>query len=154
MGSDLDHELSALYESVLDGWNARDADAFAAGFADDGVVVGFDGSQHIGRVQIAEQIGLIFTDHPTGTYVGMVRDVRAIGDHAAILRAVAGIVPAGQSDLNPQLNSVQSMTAERRDGRWRIVHYQNTPAAYHGRPELVEALTDELRAARKDRTGG
>ena len=46
------------------------------------------------------------------------------------------------------------MTAERRDGQWRIVYYQNTPAAYHGRPELVVALTDELRDAQGDRTGG
>jgi len=154
MGSDLHEALRALYEGLLRGWNARDAGAFASGFADDGVIIGFDGSENTGRAQIVEQIGLIFADHPTGAYVGKVRDVRAIGDDAAILRAVAGIVPAGQSELNPQLNSVQSMTVERRDGQWRIVHYQNTPAAYHGRPELVEALTDELREAQGDRAGG
>ncbi|HEY3009233.1 MAG TPA: SgcJ/EcaC family oxidoreductase [Micromonosporaceae bacterium] len=140
--------LTALYEAVLDAWNAADADAFAAGFADDGVIVGFDGSQHAGRAEIAKQIGLIFADHRTGRYVGKVRDVRPVGEKGAILRAVAGVVPAGQTDLNPQLNSVQSITAEVRDGRWHIVHYQNTPAALHGRPDLADALTNELRALR------
>ena len=145
MEPDPRRSLTALYEAVLDAWNGTDADAFAAGFADDGVIVGFDGSQHVGRTEIAERIGLIFADHRTGRYVGKVRDVRPVGEKAAILRAVAGVVPAGQTDLTPQLNSVQSITAEVHDGRWQIVHYQNTPAAFHGRPDLAEELTGELR---------
>jgi hypothetical protein len=32
------------------------------------------------------------------------------------------------------------------DGQWRVALYQNTPAAFHGRPDLSEALTAELRA--------
>ena len=32
-----------------------------------------------------------------------------------------------------------------RDDEWRAVLYQNTPAQLHGRPELVESLTEELR---------
>jgi len=48
--------------------------------------------------------------------------------------------------LNPALNAVQSLVAERdRDG-WRIVLFQNTPAQYHGRPHLVEQHTAELEA--------
>jgi hypothetical protein len=34
-----------------------------------------------------------------------------------------------------------------RDDAWRVVLYQNTPAAFHGRPNKAEALTDELRTA-------
>jgi hypothetical protein len=34
--------------------------------------------------------------------------------------------------------------AAREGGVWRIVSYQNTPAQFHGRPELAQALTDEL----------
>ncbi|MBV9953410.1 MAG: hypothetical protein JO291_15760 [Acidimicrobiia bacterium] len=32
-------------------------------------------------------------------------------------------------------------------GRWRARSFQNTPARFDGRPELVESLTQELRAA-------
>jgi hypothetical protein len=66
----------------------------------------------------------------------------------AMLRAVSGVIPAGQSDLNPALNAQQTLIAIKRDGVWRIALYQNTPAQFHGRPDLAQRLTEELRAAR------
>ncbi len=36
--------------------------------------------------------------------------------------------------------------AVRRDSAWRIALFQNTPAQLHGRPDLANALTEELRA--------
>jgi uncharacterized protein (TIGR02246 family) len=48
--------ITALYHQVLEGWNARDGAAFAAGFAQDGAVIGFDGSEHQGRERIAEEM--------------------------------------------------------------------------------------------------
>jgi len=55
------------------------------------------------------------------------------------------MVPPGKSDLNPAVNAVQTLVAARQDSRWRIAVFQNTPAAFHGRPELSERLTEELR---------
>jgi len=66
-------EVRTLYQRVLEGWNRRSADDFAAPFAEDGEVVGFDGSQNTGRAEIAAEMGRIFVDHETGTYVGKVR---------------------------------------------------------------------------------
>src|SRR5215217_7741431 len=141
--------VRALYEAIIAGWNADDAAAFAAPFADDGVVIGFDGSEMKGREAIRNAMQAIFEDHATGTYVGKVRGVRPLGTDAMLLRAVAGVVPAGEDDLKPELNSAQALLAERSaDGDWSVVLYQNTPAQYHGRPEAAAALTDELRAAR------
>jgi uncharacterized protein (TIGR02246 family) len=135
-----------LYRRVLDGWNARNGAAFAAPFAVDGDAIGFDGSRHAGRDEIAATIGGIFADHQTGKYLGKVRRVCFIAPSVAILDAVAGIIPHGQSDLRPELNAIQTMVIAKTYQGWRIVHYQNTPAQYHGRPELAEALTEELRA--------
>ena len=56
------------------------------------------------------------------------------------------MVPRGKLDLDPQTNAVQSLVVVEADGSWRIALLQNTPAAFHGRPEEVERLTDELRA--------
>ena len=136
--------MEELYRRIIDAWNAGDADAFAAAFLDDGEVVGFDGSQLAGRAAIAAELGRIFADHPTGRYVAKVRSVRSLAPDVALLRAVAGMVPAGQSDLKPELNAVQALLAIRRDAGWRAVLFQNTPAQFHGRPDLVEALTAEL----------
>ena len=137
--------VADLYDRVLEGWNAKNGGDFAAPFADDGEVVGFDGSRSVGRAGIAAEMARIFADHATGAYVGKVEGIRLVGSEVAVLRAVAGMVPAGRSDLEPKLNAVQRLVAERRGGEWRIVLYQNTPARFDGRPELVERMTEELR---------
>ncbi len=136
--------IHALYQQVLDGWNARNGDAFAAPFTDDGESIGFDGSQNIGRAEIAATLNQIFADHVTAAYVAKVRNVRMLGADAAVLRAVAGMVPPGQVQINPAVNAIQTLVATRRDGAWRVALFQNTPAQFHGRPELAEQLTEEL----------
>src|SRR5262245_22842287 len=60
--------IRALYQRLLDAWNARSADAFAHLFAQDGDTIGFDGSQLLGRAAIATELRRIFTDHPTAAY--------------------------------------------------------------------------------------
>src|SRR4051812_39555043 len=136
-------ELETLYRGLLDAWNSCDAEAFAALFADDGETIGFDGSSMNGRDAIAEELGRIFADHDTGAYTGIVRRVQELGEDACVLRAVAGMVPAGASDIEPKLNVQQTLLAERRDGAWKVVLYQNTPAQLHGREELADDLTRE-----------
>jgi uncharacterized protein (TIGR02246 family) len=138
-------EVRALYRQMLEGWNTRNAEAFAASFAADGEVIGFDGSQMTGRAEIAATLRQIFIDHVTAPYVSKVRSVRLVSSDVAILRAVVGMVPLGQADLNPAVNAHQTLVAAKRAGTWRIALLQNTPAQFHGRPELVQQMTDELR---------
>jgi uncharacterized protein (TIGR02246 family) len=138
-------EVRELYRALLERWNERDAKGFAALFADDGISIGFDGSDMTGPAEIEATLGAIFASHPTGSYVAKVRGVRAPAPDVAVLHAVVGMVPRGGSELNPAVNSVQTVVAARRGGAWRIAHFQNTPAAYHGRPEKAEALSAELR---------
>jgi uncharacterized protein (TIGR02246 family) len=144
--NDVEEEVRATYYAILAGWNAADGTAFAAPFADDGEVIGFDGSRVVGRVPIETEMAGIFTDHATGRYVGIVRSVRQLGRDVAVLHAVSGVLPAGADAIKPDLNSMQSLVAQRQADGWRVILYQNTPAAFHGRPELAEALTAELTA--------
>ena len=110
-------------------------------------MIGFDGSTMTGPGEIEAELRRIFADHQTGRYVGIAHDVRRLADDVAQLPAIAGVIPAGSDDIRQELNSVQRLTAVRRGGRWRIALYHNTPAQFHGRPELVERMTAELRAA-------
>jgi uncharacterized protein (TIGR02246 family) len=137
--------IAALYAQLLDSWNRRDASAFAALFADDGVSIGFDGSSMSGQVEIAATLGQIFADHITAAYIARIRDIRLLAPDVAMLRAVVGMVPPGQSDINPAVNALQTLVVVLRADEWRIALLQNTPAQFHGRPEMAEALTRELR---------
>jgi uncharacterized protein (TIGR02246 family) len=138
-------EVRELYRQMLDGWNKRSTGAFVAPIAEDGDLIGFDGSQLIGRAEIVSALQQIFADHPTAPYVSKIRSVRFLSPEVAVLRAVVGMVPPAQSDLDPKLNAIQTLIAAKRDGQWRIVLFQNTPAQFHGRPELVQQMTEELR---------
>lgn len=146
-----EHDVAALYAALLDAWNRRNAADFASLFAVDGSLIGFDGSQVDGKSNIAAHLGKIFAHHPTPAFVGIMREVRLLGAEVAIVRAVAGMVPAGQTELNPALNSVQSVVALEHSGVWKIELFQNTPAAFHGRPDASERLTAELRLASEQR---
>jgi uncharacterized protein (TIGR02246 family) len=139
-------EVRALYDTLITGWNDHDGTAMAALFAADGVVIGFDGSVSSGRQTIGTEMSNIFADHETGRYAVKVKSLRELGQHAMILRAIAGLVPPGQTVIKADTNSHQTVVAEDRDGQWRIVLFQNTAAQFHGRPDLVEEMTRELQA--------
>ena len=141
-------EVEALFASLLGRWNDRDASGYSALFTEDGSLVGFDGSSVESAAAIDEHMRAIFADHQPATYVAKVREVRALGPDTTLLRAVAGMAPPGANDIKPEVNAIQVLVAVRRNGAWRVAHFQNTPAAFHGQPEAAQALTAELRAVR------
>lgn len=142
--------VRALYEGLLSAWNRRDARGYAALFAPDGALVGFDGSQVPGS-QVEDHLTPIFADDAPASYVSKVREVRPLGEEVVLLRAIGGMVPPGRTVLDPAANSVQSLVAQNRSGTWRVALFHNTPARYRGRPELVKQHTDELRQVLHDR---
>ena len=138
--------IRTLYQQVMDGWNRGNGDAFAAPFADDADFVAFDGSYFTGRREIAAFHQLLFDQFLHGTsLVGKVRSARFLTPDVAVMHAVGGTVMPGQSDLEPERNSVQTLVATKREGAWQLAAFQNSRAQYLGRPELVRALTEELR---------
>lgn len=138
-------ETRDLYDRLLAAWNDRDAERFAAFFGSDGVSIGFDGSTATGP-EIRQHLAGVFDDHSTASYVAKVREVRQLGTHTVLLRAIVGMLPPGADRLKPDVNTVQTVVAVREGDSWRVALLQNTPAQYHGRPELVEQHTEELQA--------
>src|SRR6185295_19290595 len=110
--------IRKLYEQILIAWNQRDAAAMAAGFEPDGNLVGFDGSQVDSRVALEAHLRPIFASHPTPPYVAKVREIRMLPADVGLLRAVAGMVPPGFSEINPALNTVQTLVAVRHGDDW------------------------------------
>lgn len=137
-------DIEELYFNLLDRWNNRDADGFATYFTKDGKCIGFDGSQLNGQTAIATELRRIFTDHNTNFFVGIIRDVCFLSPTIALLHAVASTMPRNTKQINPDTNAIQSLIAVQENSQWSIVLYQNTPAQFHGRPDLAQDLTNEL----------
>lgn len=133
-----------LYQQLLSGWNNRNAEEMTEHFAQDGEMIGFDGSHFTGREAAVANLKPIFAHHPTAPFVAKVKSVRSLGENAVVLRAIAGMVPVGQSKINPNVNTHHTLIAANNNDKWEIVLFQNTPAQFHGRPDLVEEMTEEL----------
>ena len=146
--------VQALYSALLHAWNERDAEAFAAPFLAEGSMIGYDGSIVDGQAEIAQHTGDIFRHHQTPIYVARVKRVRFLTPESAIVRGHVGMPTAPTLDINPALNAIQSLVAQRVDGVWRIALFQNTPAQFHGRPDLVAAMTEELQRALDEQGAG
>ncbi|WP_203247139.1 SgcJ/EcaC family oxidoreductase [Sporosarcina beigongshangi] len=141
------NEIKALYQSLIQAWNNRQAQEMADQFTMQGELIGFDGSQVIGRDNIFAHVYPIFADHPTPPFISVVKDVRLFTTEVVRLRAIVGMIPPGTTELNPQLNAHQTLIAVKENDVWRIELFQNTPAQFHGRPDLVEQMTKELSEA-------
>jgi uncharacterized protein (TIGR02246 family) len=149
--SEWDAAARDLYAQLLEAWDKRNARNYALLFASDATLIGFDGSQVNGQLDIGAHVSEVFTHHQTPTYVGIVREVRSLAPEVSLLRANSGLIPPGKDDIDPGLNAVQSLVATKKGGAWKIALFQNTPAQFHMRPEQSKALTDELRTRVRDR---
>lgn len=138
-------QIKKLYTQLLDSWNNQDATRYASFFTENGSVVGFDGSEMENKDDIESEIGGIFADHQTAKYVSKVREIRFLRPDVALLRAAVGMIPPGEQQINPAANAIQSLVVIKDNSKWNIAHFHNTPAQFHGRPELAEALTQELK---------
>ena len=129
---------------MLQAWNDRNANRFAGLFTSDAVVIGFDGSVMNGAADIVGQMRSIFASHSTATYVAAVKSVSAPRPGVVLLRAAAGMVPPGGGALIDRRNAWQSVVLVGEGDQARVSLFQNTPAAFHERPDLAERMTEEL----------
>ncbi|MEH7546641.1 SgcJ/EcaC family oxidoreductase [Neobacillus vireti] len=137
--------VEGIYRQLLEAWNIRSARGMADLFTSNGEMIGFDGSLSVGSEEIFSHLKPIFERHPTARFISKVKNLHFLSPDIAILRAIAGMLPPGQSDINPNVNTHQTLVAVKIDGDWQIKLFQNTPAQFHGRPELVEQMSNELR---------
>ncbi len=82
---------------MIDGWNQDDGDSFASPFAEDGDLVGFDGTHLKGRQQIASFHQQLLDTYVKGSrLVGKIRNVRFLAPDVAIMHVVGGTIMKGQ----------------------------------------------------------
>jgi uncharacterized protein (TIGR02246 family) len=139
--------IRSLYFQMIDGWNQGDGDSFASPFAEDGDLVGFDGTHLKGRQQIASFHQQLLDTYVKGSrLVGKIRNVRFLAPDVAIMHVVGGTIMKGQHDIEPERNSIHTIVFKKGNGdKWCVAAFQNTRAQYIGRPDKSNALTEELR---------
>jgi uncharacterized protein (TIGR02246 family) len=74
--------------------------------------------------------------------IGKIRSIRFVTEDVAIMIAVGGTVVAGQSDIDPDRNSVHTLVAAKRNAKWHFTAFQNSRVQFIGRSG--EALWQEL----------
>jgi hypothetical protein len=77
--------------------------------------------------EVAAELGGVFADDETATYVTKVRSITPVGRDAALLHAVAGIVPAGRGEIMPDRNAIQTVGGRGGDDGWYVALFQTTP---------------------------
>lgn len=139
-------QVRDLLARLMAGWNAGSGEGFAAPFAEDGEQVAFDGTRFRGRDEIASSHQQLFDRFLKGSrLVGRVTDVKFLTPGVAVAHAIGGTVMPGETDIDPERNSVQTLVAVKLDGEWRIAAFHNSRAQFMGRAEKVAEFTAELR---------
>jgi uncharacterized protein (TIGR02246 family) len=140
--------VRALYEQLMDGWNRGSGAAFAAPFAADGDLIGFDGTHLQGREDIAAFHQPLFATYLKGTrLVGRVISVRLLGPDVALMHAIGGTVKRGKAVPAPERDSIQTLVATKSGDTWRLAAFQNTrlrPIGRNAGGTFVWLLSDWL----------
>jgi uncharacterized protein (TIGR02246 family) len=140
-------ELHALYERMMDGWNRGSGVAFAAGWADEGQLIGFDGTHLRGREAIERFHETLFRTHLKGTrLVGQVTQIEFPAPDVAVMHARGGTIMRGGAGPTPERDSLQTLVAVRRS-EWQLVALQNTrlrPIARNPASTLLWLVSDWL----------
>jgi uncharacterized protein (TIGR02246 family) len=140
--------VRALYQQMMDAWDAGSGDRFAAPFASDGDFVAFDGVHFRRREQIAAFHQQLFDKWMKGScLVGSVETVRFVAPDVAVVHAVGNTVMRGKSRPAPERESIQTLVAVREQGAWRLAAFHNTrvrPIGANGRTFLLWTVFDRL----------
>ena len=140
--------VRALYQALMDAWNEGSGEAYAAVFAEDGDLIGFDGTHFKGRQEIAPFHQRLFETYLKGTrLVGQVTRVRFLSPDVALIHAIGGTVMRGQSQPSPERDSIQTLIAIKRGGEWRFAAFQNTrvrPIGRNTRGTVIWLFSDWL----------
>lgn len=135
MSHDRAEDESAI-QAVLDrsyrAWAAGDADGMVAEYTEDATAI-MPGSLRADRDAIRDGMALSFAGPLKGTSTRNTQlSLRFVGPDAAILVSESGILFGDQTDV-PDAGKVNATwVLEKRDGRWLIAAYHNSPVLAPG----------------------
>jgi len=130
MSDDRTHDEAAIHAVLVrsyQAWAAGDADGMVADYTADATAI-MTGSLRDGRDAIRENMALAFGGplRDTSTYDKQL-SIRFVGRDAAIVVSESGILFGAATEV-PDAGKVNATWVfEKRDGRWLIAAYHNSP---------------------------
>ncbi|WP_103513055.1 SgcJ/EcaC family oxidoreductase [Streptomyces sp. SM13] len=120
-------DIAALPQRIVAAWAAHDADAFAEAFTPDGSMI-IPGVFQKGREAIRAFMAQAFEGPFKGTrVVGTPADLRFANSESGILITQGGILAPGESEPSAERAVNASWVVVKREGRWYLAAYQNSP---------------------------
>jgi uncharacterized protein (TIGR02246 family) len=125
---DADEEaIRSLASKAAESWFDGDGKAYAALFDEDADYVTFGGIHLKGRDQIALAHQRLFEGPLAGSRLSLeVKGVRFLGPDIALMHVEGGVVEAGQTELTPARNSLQTLVVRKQAGEWHVAACQVT----------------------------
>jgi len=125
--------IRAIHQRMIDAWNAGDAAAFAAPFADEADFIAFEGTHLKGRREIAAFHQQIFDTVVKGTPLqNEVKFVRFLSVAFAVMHSVVRVTLRAQSEASPSRDSMQLTVVVKCDGEWRSESLDECPQVDDG----------------------
>ncbi|MFI0350564.1 SgcJ/EcaC family oxidoreductase [Actinomadura sp. 9N407] len=125
--------IEAVLVESYKAWEAGDADGMVAGYTADATAI-MTGSLRDGRDVIRRNMALAFEGPLKGssTYDKQL-SLRFVGRDAAIVISESAVLFAGETEVPDETRRVNATWVfEKRDGRWLIAAYHNSPVLVPG----------------------
>ena len=119
--------ILAVLASSYAAWAVGDATGMVADYTQDATAI-MPGSLRDGRDAIRASMATAFAGPLKGTTTDNRQlSLRFVGDDAAIVVSESGILFGGQSEVPDERKVNATWVLEKRDGRWLVAVYHNSP---------------------------
>jgi uncharacterized protein (TIGR02246 family) len=117
-----------VLKGVYDAWDAHDADAFVADYTEDACAI-LPGSYRRSREEVRQSMAAGFGGPLKGsTTTNKMLGIRHLTDDTAVAVSETNILFPGETEAPAGRAAVATWVLVRRDGRWLLASYQNSPA--------------------------
>jgi uncharacterized protein (TIGR02246 family) len=123
--------INMMLSEMYRGWADNDADGFVKYYNDDATAI-LPGSMRDGKKVIRDTMAAAFEGPLKGSStVNKQLSLRFVGQDGAVATEEAGILFAGETTVPEDRKNYATWTFEKRDGRWMVAAYHNSPARSH-----------------------
>lgn len=121
-----------VVKGVSAAWDKMDPDAFVADYLEDASAI-LPGAYMNSREAIRGAMAFSFNGPLKGTRTSdKVLDVRFLNDEVAVVIVESGVLIPGETEAPPERTSYGTWVLAKRDAKWQLAAYQNSPSVGPG----------------------